>query len=279
MMNNESDRTTTLVLGGTGMTGRRVAQQLVTMGRPTRIGSRQGDPPFQWDDDATWEPALRDIGAVYLVYPTDLGLPAAARVVDFAGLAVERGARRLVLLSGRGQVSHGAAEEAIRESGADWTIVRSAWLAQNFSEGFLAGMVEGGILALPAGDATQPFVDADDVAAVAAAALTDHQHAGAVYEVTGPEALTFSAAVDVIAQATGQPLRYSPTSSDEMTAVMSEAGVPGELIHVLEEVFAELREGRAGLPADGVFRALGRPPRSFVEFARTAAGAGALARL
>jgi uncharacterized protein YbjT (DUF2867 family) len=271
MTTNLSDTAVTLVLGGTGITGRRVAGRLTAIGLPVRIGSRSGDPAFDWDERATWGPVLRGVGAAYLTHPTDLGLPGAAeRVEALAAAAVGHGVGRLVLLSGRGQSGHAPAEEAVRESGAAWTILRSAWFAQNFSEGFLAEMTVDGVLALPAGEAAEPFVDVDDLAEVAAAALTEDRHGGRVYEVTGPQPLTFGTAMDVIARATGRQFRYDAIPAGAFTAGLSTAGLPGALVAVLDEVFAELRDGRNAAPADGVQRALGRPPRGFEEFARTA---------
>ena len=253
-----------------------MTERLTASGLLVRVGSRSGDPAFDWEDQSTWEPALRGVGAAYLTYPPDLSLPGAAeRVRVFADLAVSRGARRLVLLAGRGQDGHAPAERAVRESGAEWSIVRAAWFAQNFSEGFLTGAVRDGVLALPAGDAAEPFVDAGDVADVAVAALTDDRHAGQVYEVTGPRPLTFAAAADEIARATGRQVRYQPITSQEFTAAMANTGLPGDLVAVLAEVFAELRDGRNAGTADGVERALGRPPRDFADFARTTWATGA----
>lgn len=126
---------TTLVLGGTGKTGRRIVQRLTTRGLPVRAGSRSGEPPFDWDDQSTWAPALRDVTDAYLVYYPDLVMPSAAPAIRaFAARAAESGVRRLVLLSGRGEEETHASEQAIRESGADWTILRASWFAQNFSE-------------------------------------------------------------------------------------------------------------------------------------------------
>jgi uncharacterized protein YbjT (DUF2867 family) len=275
MTANLIDTATTLVIGGTGKTGRRVAERLTANGLPVRVGSRSGDPAFDWDDEATWEPALRGVGAAYLAYSPDLGLPGAAeRVRALADLAVSRGGGRLVLLAGRGQDGHAPAEQAVKESGAEWTIVRSAWYAQNFSEGFLTDSVREGVLAVPAGDAAEPFVDAADVADVAVAALTDDRHVGQIYEVTGPRLLMFAAAADEIARATGRQVRYLPITSQEFTAGMIDAGLPGDLVTVLTEVFAELRDGRNADTTEDVERVLGRPPRDFAEFARTAAATG-----
>ncbi len=270
------DNDITLVVGGTGKTGRRVAGRLAAAGRPVRIGSPSSRPGFDWDDEATWEPALQGVGAAYLTYAPDLGLPGAAdRVRDLAAAARGAGVRRLVLLSGRGQHGHARAERAVQDSGLPWTIVRSAWFAQNFSEGFLTPMVVDGTLAVPVGEAAEPFVDAGDLADVAVAALTDDRHSGEIYEVSGPRMLRFADAAEEISRATGRPVHVVPISERDFADGMAAAGVPDGLVTVLSEVFAELRDGRNATTADGVRRALGRPARDFAEYARDAAAAGA----
>ena len=101
---NTQEKKMTLVLGGTGKTGRRVAERLKARGMPTRVGSRSGEPPFDWEDEATWAPALQDVESVYISYFPDLAVQGAvAAVRTFADLAVEAGVGRLVLLSGRGE--------------------------------------------------------------------------------------------------------------------------------------------------------------------------------
>jgi uncharacterized protein YbjT (DUF2867 family) len=186
----------TLVVGGTGKTGSRVAQRLTSRGRAVRIGSRSGQPPFDWQNRATWAPAFEGIGSIYLTFYPDLTIPGAVETVrSFVDLAVERDVRRIVLLSGRGEEEAQNAEQVVRESGADWTIVRSSWFAQNFSEGFFRDGILDGELVLPVGEIPEPFVDADDIADVAVKALTEAGHGGRLYEVTGPRMLTFAEAV------------------------------------------------------------------------------------
>src|SRR5215210_5268087 len=204
-MKNARETKATLVLGGTGKTGRRVVERLAARGLPTRVGSRSGEPPFDWEDEATWVPALRDVESVYISYYPDLAVPgAAATVHSFTELAVESGVRRLVLLSGRGEEEAQVSEQTVRDSGADWTILRSSWFSQNFSEDYMLEPVLGGEVALPAGNMPEPFVDADDIADVAVAALTEDGHGGRLYELTGPRLLTFAEAVGEIAQAAGR---------------------------------------------------------------------------
>jgi uncharacterized protein YbjT (DUF2867 family) len=119
----------------------------------------------------------------------------------------------------------------------------------------------------------EPFVDADDIADVAVAALTDDRHIGEVYELTGPRLLTFAEAVAEIARATGREIRYVPVSVDHFAAAAYQ-DLPGELIELLTYLFTEVLDGRNAHLADGVQRALGREPRDFRDYARDAAATG-----
>ena len=264
-----------MVLGGTGKTGRRVAQRLAGRGLPIRIGSRSGTPRFDWDDATTWEPALQDVTAVFVVYYPDLAFPGAAETIRaFARTAVASGARRLVLLSGRGEEEAEVSERAVQDSGADWTILRASWFAQNFSEHFLLEPVLGGVIALPAGDVAEPFVDVDDIADVAVAALTEDRHAGQLYELTGPRLLTFADAADEIAEATDRDIQYVSVSPAHYAATAIQHGVPAEEAEPLAEVFTRVLDGRNAHVTDGVRRALGREPRDFTDNARDTAATG-----
>ncbi len=264
-----------LVLGGTGKTGRRVVHRLTARGIPVRVGSRSAQPPFDWDDRATWAPALRGVVAVYISYYPDIAAPGAAETVAaFAKLAVTSGVQRLVLLSGRGEAEAEVAEHAVRDSGAELTVLRSTWFSQNFSEDFWRESVLSGEIALPAGDTPEPFVDADDIADVAAAALTEDGHAGQVYELTGPRLLSFADAAAEISKAAGREIRYIPISLDEYTQAAGEMDVPKDVIEMLTYLFGEVLDGRNAHLADGVQRALGREPRDFSDYARDAAASG-----
>lgn len=261
----------TLVTGGTGKTGRRVAERLTQRGLTVRIGSRSGQPPFSWEDSATWDAALEGVGGVYICFQPDLAFPGAAETVGrFAQLAVSKGAQRLVLMSGRGEEGAVAAEKAVQDAGAEWTIVRCSWFNQNFNESFFLDPVLSGELALPTADAVEPFVDAEDIADVAAAALSEPGHAGQVYELSGPRLLSFAEIAQELSTATGRDIRYVPVSSDEFRAVLRENGLPEEFADLFEMVL----DGRNAHLTDGVERALGRKPRDFREFAAAAAATG-----
>ena len=269
----------TLVLGGTGKTGRRVVERLQARGLPVRVGSRSGELPFDWENPDTWAPALEGVESAYVSYYPDIAIPGAVEAVrSFAGQAAESGVRRLVLLSGRGEEGAQRAEQALREvgdeAGVEWTIVRCAWFMQNFDEDYLLEPILGGEVALPSGNVPEPFVDAGDIADVAVAALTEGGHAGEIYELTSPRLLTFEETVGEIAKATGREIRFVPVSLEEYEAVLAEADVPPEVVSALTHLFGESLDGRNSSLSDGVRRALGREPKDFGDYAREAASTG-----
>ncbi|MEZ4837287.1 MAG: hypothetical protein R2873_35695, partial [Caldilineaceae bacterium] len=182
--------------------------------------------------------------------------------------------RRLVLLAGRGEPEAEEAERAVLASGADVTILRATWFSQNFSESFLLEPVRLGEIALPAGDMSEPFIDVEDIADVAVAALTEDGHVGQCYELTGPRLLTFTQVAQELTAATGRNIRYTSISIDEYAAAAAEQGVPDDFIQMLRYLFGVLLDGRNAHLADGVQRALGRAPRDFTDYVRTTAATG-----
>ncbi len=183
-------------------------------------------------------------------------------------LAARSGVRRLVLLSGRGETEAQLCEGIVRNSGIDFVLVRASWFNQNFSENFFVDGLRVGELVLPAGNIGEPFIDTNDIADVAVAALTDDRHLGELYEVTGPRLLSFADATAEIAQAAGREIRYTQVSSDEYAAGLGAASVPADLTSFLVYLFSEVLDGRNAYVADGVQRALGRAPRDFSDYVR-----------
>lgn len=266
---------TTLIVGEAGKTGRRVVERLASRGLPVRVGSGAGEPPFDWQDQATWGPALCGADSVYLTYYPDLAVPGAVeKVCLFSALAVKLGVRRLVLLSGRGEEEAQGAEQVVQGASAEWTILRCSWFCQSFSEGYLLDAVRAGEVVLPTGEVGEPFVDAEDIADVAVAALTENDHAGQLYELTGPRLLTFADAVDEISRATGRKIGFVQVTPEAYAAALQEQVVPADFVWLLEHLFTTVSDGRNAHLADGVQRALGRKPRDFSEYARRTAATG-----
>src|SRR5262249_27513331 len=185
-----------LIIGGNGKTGGRVNARLQSRGIATRPVSRSTAIPFDWNRPETWAAALDGVSKAYITYHPDIAVEGAAEAIATLGhLAKAKGLQQVVLLSGRGEPRAQRAEAALQASGVNCTIVRASWFNQNFSEGYLIDGVRAGDIMLPAGPVPEPFVDADDIADVAVAALTDERHVHRLYELTGPRALTFAEAV------------------------------------------------------------------------------------
>ncbi|GAB2926930.1 Rossmann-fold NAD(P)-binding domain-containing protein [Streptomyces mayteni] len=270
-----------LILGGTGKTGRRVAALLPG----ARVASRAGTPPFDWTDRATWAPVLDGVRAAYLAYYPDITAPWAADVLGaFAERAARAGVERLVLLSARGLPTARPAERAVCEAGTGWTVLRGSWFCQNFSEEFpAAGIRERGELVLPAApDTVEAFVDADDIAEVAVAALIEGRLDGRpggwldgrTLELTSPRALTLAESVAELGRATGREIRYRAVSAGAYAAhLTADVGLPNEVAGMLAALFAEALDGRNAAVTDDVAAVLGRPARDFADFASATATA------
>lgn len=264
-----------LVIGSSGKTGSRVAARLAARDVPVRHGSRHANPPFDWENPQTWAPALDGVQAVYLTYFPDLAIPGAVEAVrGFVTLAREAGVQQIVLLSGRGEPEAQAAEDVIRQSGVPWTILRCAWFAQNFSENYLLEPVLAGEVNLPAAAVREPFIDAEDIADVAEAALTEPGHTGQLYELTGPRLLTFADAVQEIAAATGRPVTFRTVTPEDYRESLQEAGVPPTFVWLVDYLVTTVLDGRNEFLTTGVEAALGRPPRDFADYARRTAASG-----
>jgi uncharacterized protein YbjT (DUF2867 family) len=263
-----------LIIGGAGKTGGRVNALLSARGIATRPVSRSTTPTFDWTRPDTWSAALSGVRSAYVTFQPDLAVEGSEEAITrLSAIARARGLERVVLLSGRGEPGAQRAEAALQSSGVPWTIVRASWFNQNFSEGYLRDSVLAGEIALPAGPVPEPFVDADDIADVAFAALTDSRHANKLYEVTGPRALTFADAVGEIAGALRRPIRYVQISPEDFVVSMR-AYAPEDIVRLMHELFTVVLDGRNVSVVNGVREALGRAPRDFSEYVRQTAASG-----
>ncbi|NUU37332.1 NAD(P)H-binding protein [Pseudomonas sp. C2B4] len=270
-----SNPQTVLILGATGKTGRRIAQRLEAAGQNVRLGSRGANPPFDWEDRTTWAAALDGVHAAYISFQPDLAVPGALETIQaFTDQAVKAGVGQLVLLSGRGEIEAQQAERVVQNSGVDWTILRASWFCQNFSEAHFLEPVLQGELALPVGNIAEPFIDVEDIAEIAVAALTRPGHSGQLYELTGPRALTFAEAVAEIADATNRNIGFVAVPPDAYRDALVQEQLPSGLIDLVLYLFTTVLDGRNTPLADGVQRALGRPAKDFSDYVRRTAATG-----
>lgn len=264
-----------LVTGGTGKTGRRLVERLKHAGRTVRVGSRNAAIPFDWERPDSWARALEGMSAVYVSFQPDLAVPRGVDAVRaFLQRARSDGIEKIVLISGRGEPEAEEAEQALRDIGADWTILRASWFAQNFSESFFLDSIVAGDVMLPEGLAAEPFVDAEDIADIAAAAFSDSRHSRQLYELTGPEPVTFEDAVAAIARAAGRTIDYLSVSREEYRAELMRHQVPDAYVDLLMYLFTTVLDGRNAPLCDGVLRALGRAPRPFSAYVERTAASG-----
>ncbi len=264
-----------LVIGGTGKTGRRVVERLKTRDIPVRIGSRAGDPPFDWENPETWAGVLDGMDAVYITFQPDLAIPGARKTIEkFTSLAAKSGIQKMVLLSGKGEKEAELCEQVVMNAGTDWTIVRASWFNQNFSESFFLDPILAGHVALPRGEALVPFVDTDDIADVVVEALLNDDHIGQTYELTGPRQLTFKQVTEEISDFTGRDIAFTAITMDEYEKMLREYEVPEDIIWLINYLFTEVLVETNSIITNDIQKVLGRKAKDFTEYARETASTG-----
>src|SRR5262245_41289915 len=269
-----------LITGATGNVGREVVKLLLAEGRKVVAVSRNPAPtrlppearPFKGDPSrpATLATAFNEIDAVLLA---PRALAGAAR--ELVALAVSKGVRRAVVLSAiAGQHGGGyrgfadefrEVEDAVRKSGLEWTLLRSADYASNamaWAEQIRAGDVVRGAY----GDAATSTIHERDVAAVAARSLVDAAHTGQTYVLTGPQSLTQREKVQSIGRAIGRNLNWQEIAPDQVRQAMLARGLPEDVPDRMLGYLAE-RVEQAGPSSDTVGRILQRPALTFHEWA------------
>jgi len=265
-----------LVIGGTGKTGRKVAERLTKLDQIVRIGSRSGSPAFNWEDSSTWSAALKGMDKIYITFQPDLAVPGALEAIE--GLTKEAkksGIKKLVLLSGKGEQEAELCEQVVINSGIDYTIVRASWFNQNFSESFFLDPIMSGHVALPQANAKVPYVDTDDIADVVVAALLNEQHNGQLYELTGPRLLTFEEVISEISIATGRDIVFTPISLSAYTKMLEQFGVPADYVWLINYLFTEVLDNEQNSEiTDDIEKVLGRKPKDFSEYVQEVAAAG-----
>ena len=265
-----------LVLGGTGKTGRRIADLLTKMGQNVRIGSRSNTPSFDWHQPEGWAKALEGMHKVYITYQPDLAVPGALEAIEQLVKEAKRmGVQKLVLLSGKGEREAELCEQVVIHSGLDYTIVRASWFNQNFSESFLVDPILDGFVALPQAEVQIPFVDAGDIAEVAVKALLEEKHNGQIYQLTGPRSLTFKNAIYEIAEASNRAITFVPITVEEYGEGMRQAGFSEDYIWLIEYLFREvLGDPKNSEITQDVEKVLGRPPVDFTQYVQSTAQSG-----
>ncbi len=265
-----------LIIGGTGKTGSRIVNLLNEQGHNVRVGSRSATPAFDWHQPEDWTAALEGMDSIYITYQPDLAVPGALEAIEELVKQSKRaGVKRLVLLSGKGEREAQLCEQVVIHSGLRYTIVRANWFNQNFSENFLLEPVVQGVVALPMATMKIPFVDVRDIAEVAAKALTEDEHNGEIYELTGDQTYTFEEVVTEISKATGRDIKFIPVSIEAYVAELRKIDLDKDFIWLIEYLFTEV----LGNPDNSIIthdieKVLGRKPIAFADYVKETAEAG-----
>ncbi|WP_298484196.1 NmrA family NAD(P)-binding protein [uncultured Maribacter sp.] len=262
-----------LIIGGTGKTGRRVVEQLQNKGIKPRIGSRNASPSFDWNNKDTWPNALNGVERMYVTYYPDLAVPGAKEAIhSLTYLAKELGVKKMVLLSGKGETEAEACEKIVMDSGLNYTIVRASWFNQNWSESFFLDPILSGEVALPLSDVLIPFVDANDIAEVAATVLLDDSYNGEIIEVTGPELITFKDIVNIISKTSKRKLNFYDITLEQYIDGMRQMQIPDDVVWLIEYLFSHvLTNPNNQLVVHDIERVLGRKAKPFLEYAQETA--------
>ena len=258
---------TTLILGATGKTGKRIAEKLQNLNQPIRLGSRHAAIPFDWNLPQTWTKALEGITKVYIAYQPDLAVPGALETVtQFTKAAQEAGIQKLVLLSGRGEKEAQRCEEVVRASSMQTCVIRASWFMQNFSEGHFSESIRQGHLVIPQVNTLEPFVDADDIADVAVECLMDPQHNNRIYELTGPELLSFGQVIDKLSLGLKREITLEQVPMDDYVGMLRQYQVPGDFIGLVTYLFTEVLDGRNASIKTDIEEVLKRKPYTLDQY-------------
>jgi len=265
-----------LVIGGTGKTGRKVANKLKELGHTVRIGSRSASPSFDWDNSETWTTAMEDMDKVYITFQPDLAVPGALDAIEeLTKKAKKCNVKKLVLLSGKGEKEAELCEQVVIHSGLDYTIVRASWFNQNFSESFFLEPIIEGFVALPQAEVKVPYVDTDDIADVVVETLLNDKHNEKIYQLTGPNSLTFKEAIEEISDATNRDIAFAPISLAAYTNVMKQQNVPADYIWLIDYLFSEvLGNPNNSEITNDIEEVLGRKPKDFKQYVQETAATG-----
>lgn len=256
-----------VIIGKNAKTGVRVNKGLLALGIETRPVSRSTSPGFDWENRSTWSSALKGAKSAYVTYQPDLAVPNAMDDIRaFLEVAKAEGVEHVVLLSGRGEAGAEKAEQVLINSGLQWNVIRASWFAQNFSESFMAEGILNGELILPAGNTPEPFIDTDDIAEAAIATLIDPSKVNRLYEVTGPELMTFQDCVDEISRQLNKEIKFTSVSIDDYLDLLKKQNVPESYQWLLNELFTGVFDGRNANLTHGVEEATGRKPTTFADY-------------
>lgn len=264
-----------LVTGATGNVGRAVVSALRDRGVSARPGLRDpGNDPdsvvLDFLRPETFAPALAGVSALFLLRPPAISdvHRTLNRLID---AALAAGVRRVVFLSvigadTRGYVPHAKVEAHLRQGPGEWTFLRAGFFAQNLGDAYRADIRDHDELFVPAGDGRAAFVDARDLAEVAARTLVEDGHAGRAYTLTGPHAFGFAEVAAMLSDELRREIRYARPGALRYASRLRRRGLPRMQVLVQTLLHVGLRFGQAEAVDPTLGELLGGPPRTLAQY-------------
>ncbi|MBL0953168.1 MAG: NmrA family transcriptional regulator [Leptospira sp.] len=264
-----------LILGSSGKTGSRIVNKLNQLEMPIRLGSRKTNPSFDWEKTETWEAVIKGVDHIYISYQPDLAVPESIHHIQIlVDLAKKCKVKRLVLLSGRGEPEAINCEKIVQGSGLEWTILRSSWFSQNFSEGmFLDAILERKII-FPKIKFKEPFIDLDDLTDLAVEALVNQKHVGKLYELTGPSLYHFEETFRIIANEIKESILFEEIPLEDYISMLGELGLSKDTIWLIQYLFENVLDGRNEFIQNDFESAMGRKPKDLRDYVKETAKSG-----
>jgi uncharacterized protein YbjT (DUF2867 family) len=269
-----------LVVGATGNVGAGLVKELLRGGHKVVAATRSPEKyhgsersravRFDFREPKTYSAALEGVDRMFLMAPP--GSAADQLMSRFLDRAMP-GVKRVVIMTAEGvendeNIPLRKLERMLERAGTDWTFLRPNWFMQNFGTGWLPGIKATGAIAVPAANARSAFVDTRDISASAAACLFDDRRVHKAYTLTGPAALTYAEAAEILAHETGRKIAYKPIEEDEFRAGLLKAGMEKDYANVMVALFQSVRAGNSAQVTGDVEDLTGKKPRTLTEYAR-----------
>ena len=256
-----------LVTAPNSKTGKQVVKLLKRENIPFRAASRSTSVPFDWENEKTWASAISGAHAVYVVIPPNLAFAdMPQRLKAFLTYCEAVRVRRIILLSGRGEDEAAKIEEVALSNAIPTTVLRASWFAQNFSEGYFVEGVVNGQLAIPSKLVREPFIDTRDIAKAVVFALKDKSSNNYVFELTGPELLSFEDVAKKFTKHLDQSVTYVYMPIEDYINQLLQFGVSTDEIDLTRFLFGELLDGRNAYTTSDLSLLLGEQGTSFEQF-------------
>ena len=266
-----------LVIGANGNVGTALVAELLAKGEKVKAASRSGKAPagsepvtLDLTNPTTIDKALEGVDRLYFLVPAGH-----VNVVGLATPIIKTAAARkvkVVLQTALGvdasdDIPYRKVELTLINSGTPYVILRPNWFSDNFHTYWIHG-VKAGTIALPAAQGKTSFIDTRDIAASAAAALTSNKFDGKAYNLTGPEALNYAEAAEILSKVTSRKIGYTATDDAAFISMLTGAGVPSDYANFLAMIFHPVREGWAAGVTGDVKALTGKEPRSVTTYAK-----------